>query len=115
MEESEKKENDIILETGLLEGKRKYQGGSKEKETIFPSLLKEKQKIVKKAKKFLNNEKDILNNLDEVTDITNEENIPPTPQKVIKRKILQTLASAPRLVFNPSPQKVTTPRRRKRV
>ena len=115
MEESEEKENDIILETGLLEGRGNYQGGSKEKETIFPSLLKEKQKIVKKAKKFLNNEKDILNNLDEVTDITDEETIPPTPQKVIKRKILRTSASAPRLVFNPSPQKVTTPRRRKRV
>ena len=72
LEEREEKENDIILETGLLEGRGNYQGGSKEKETIFPSLLKEKQKIIKKAKKFLNNEKDILNNLDEDTDITDE-------------------------------------------
>ena len=72
--------------------------------------MKERKNDVRKAKQFLTSEKDILNNLDSDTD----EDIPPTPQKLLKRKPLRTSASAPRLIQDPLPQKITTPRRRKR-
>ena len=100
----------IILDNGVLEGAGTYQGGGQKTNPRNLNILKKKKEEIKKNKKFLTKEKDIMEAV-----FSSDSEIEQTPQKVVRRPPKRKSAAAPRLIDNPAPQTVTTPRRTRRL
>ena len=104
-----------IRETFLMEGAGAYQGGEKEntgQTKKLSEIFKKKKNQMKKSREILNKELDILAALD--SDIENDI-VPDTPQKEVKRNQRRgrTSAAATRRIDEPSKQLITTPKRKR--
>ena len=76
----------LLQETFLIEGAGVYQGGEKKntgKMKTLGEILKKKKNQMKKWREILNREQDILAALDSGSE---NEIVPTTPQKEVKRK-----------------------------
>ena len=101
-----------IRETFLIEGAGAYQGGEKENTGLTKKLGEILKNQMKKLREILNKEQDILAALDSGSE---NEIIPATPQKEVKRKQRRgrTSVAATRKIDEPPEQLITTPKRKR--
>ena len=104
----------LLQETFLIEGAGVYQGGEKNtgKMKKLGEILKKKKNQMKKSREILNKEQDILAALDSGSE---NEIVPTTPQKEVKRKQRRgrTSAAATRKIDELPEQLTITPKRKR--